>query len=92
MPLQRRAAQGFAGAAVEIDLIHKGIMTQILHTGDYGTRTRVEIDLIHKGIMTTGMMMFFCEVDLSVEIDLIHKGIMTPCQPIRRIPAKSLPG
>ena len=24
---QRRAAQGFAGAAVEIDLIHKGIMT-----------------------------------------------------------------
>ena len=27
MPLQRRAAQGFAGAAVEIDLIHKGIMT-----------------------------------------------------------------
>ena len=28
MPLQRRAAQGFAGAAVEIDLIHKGIMTR----------------------------------------------------------------
>ena len=27
MPLQRRAAQGFAGAAVEIDLIHKGIKT-----------------------------------------------------------------
>ena len=30
MPLQRRAAQGFAGAAVEIDLIHKGIMTASL--------------------------------------------------------------
>ncbi len=27
MPLQSRAAQGFAGAAVKIDLIHKGIMT-----------------------------------------------------------------
>ena len=27
MPLQSRAAQGFAGAAVEVDLIHKGIMT-----------------------------------------------------------------
>ena len=30
MPLQRRAAQGFAGAAVEIDLIHKGIMTKLI--------------------------------------------------------------
>ena len=27
MPLQSRAAQGFAGAAVKIDLIHKGIKT-----------------------------------------------------------------
>ena len=27
MPLQSRATQGFAGAAVKIDLIHKGIMT-----------------------------------------------------------------
>ena len=27
MPPQSRAAQGFAGGAVEIDLIHKGIMT-----------------------------------------------------------------
>ena len=26
MPPQSRAAQGFAGAAVKIDLIHKGIM------------------------------------------------------------------
>ena len=32
MPLQRRAAQGFAGAAVEIDLIHKGIMTLALRS------------------------------------------------------------
>ena len=35
MPLQSRATQGFAGAAVKIDLIHKGIMTSIvvhLHT------------------------------------------------------------
>ena len=32
MPLQRRAAQGFAGAAVEIDLIHKGIMTYTIVT------------------------------------------------------------
>ena len=29
MPLQSRAAQGFAGAAVEVDLIHKGIMTLV---------------------------------------------------------------
>ena len=28
MPLQSRAAQGFAGAAVKIDLIHKGIKTK----------------------------------------------------------------
>ena len=28
MPLQSRATQGFAGAAVKIDLIHKGIMTR----------------------------------------------------------------
>lgn len=28
MPPQSRAAQGFAGTAVEIDLIHKGIKTQ----------------------------------------------------------------
>ena len=28
MPPQTRAAQGFAGVAVEIDLTHKGIMTQ----------------------------------------------------------------
>ena len=27
MPLQSRATQGFAGAAVKIDLIHKGIKT-----------------------------------------------------------------
>ena len=31
MPPQSRAAQGFAGAAVEIDLIHKGIMTGLSH-------------------------------------------------------------
>ena len=28
MPLQSRAAQGFAGAAVKIDLILKGIKTE----------------------------------------------------------------
>ena len=28
MPPQRRTAQGFAGAAVKIDLIRKGIMTR----------------------------------------------------------------
>ena len=28
MPPQSRAAQGFAGVAVEIDLIHKGIKTR----------------------------------------------------------------
>lgn len=30
MPLQSRAAQGFAGVAVEIDLILKGIKTLLL--------------------------------------------------------------
>ena len=30
MPLQSRAAQGFAGAAVKIDLIHKGIKTLLV--------------------------------------------------------------
>ena len=34
MPLQSRATQGFAGAAVKIDLIHKGIKTM-----RYGSRS-----------------------------------------------------
>ena len=51
MPPQSRAAQGFAGVAVEIDLILKGIKTEIpfLLFLDYV----VEIDLILKGIKTT---------------------------------------
>ena len=52
MPLQRRAAQGFAGAAVEIDLIHKGIKTRKLRSAFCSTFSGVEIDLIHKGIKT----------------------------------------
>ena len=54
MPLQRRAAQGFAGAAVEIDLIHKGIMTTGMMMFFCEVDLSVEIDLIHKGIMTRG--------------------------------------
>ena len=51
MPLQSRAAQGFARDAVEIDLILKGIKTQI---SSFQLRIflRVEIDLILKGIKT----------------------------------------
>ena len=37
MPPQSRAAQGFAGAAVEIDLIRKGIMTSAKVTGHLPT-------------------------------------------------------
>ena len=37
MPPQRRTAQGFAGAAVEVDLIHKGIMTSAKVTGHLPT-------------------------------------------------------
>ena len=33
MPLQRRAAQGFAGAAVKIDLTLKGIKTRDAQDG-----------------------------------------------------------
>ena len=52
MPLQRRAAQGFAGAAVKIDLIHKGIKTQIYMEMYHLHTPYVKIDLIHKGIKT----------------------------------------
>ena len=52
MPLQRRAAQGFAGAAVEIDLIHKGIKTTGFAISNIDGFIIVEIDLIHKGIKT----------------------------------------
>ncbi len=52
MPPQSRTAQGFAGAAVEIDLIHKGIMT-IYGLKKFSHSSQVEIDLIRKGIMTS---------------------------------------
>ena len=52
MPPQSRAAQCFAGAAVEIDLICKGIMTQFLCLYNQRGNVTVEIDLICKGIMT----------------------------------------
>ncbi len=52
MPPQSRAAQGFAGAAVEIDLIRKGIMTCPARPSSRWTPPPVEIDLIRKGIMT----------------------------------------
>ena len=48
MPPQTRAAQGFAGVAVEIDLTHKGCLS-LKWSPDSGG---VEIDLTHKGIMT----------------------------------------
>ena len=52
MPLQSRAAQGFAGAAVKIDLIHKGIKTMGGNQDSSSSCFQVKIDLIHKGIKT----------------------------------------
>ena len=52
MPLQSRAAQGFAGAAVKIDLIHKGIKTSRYSPSSSLLQCSVKIDLIHKGIKT----------------------------------------
>ena len=40
MPPQSRAAQGFAGAAVEIDLIRKGIMTAFSSSSHHAKRSR----------------------------------------------------
>ena len=48
---QTRARRGFGRAAVEIDLIHKGIKTSLLRP-ILQTWYAVEIDLIHKGIKT----------------------------------------
>ena len=53
MPPQSRAAQCFAGAAVEIDLICKGIMTFQQYFSQMTLPQNVEIDLICKGIMTS---------------------------------------
>ena len=52
MPLQSRAAQGFAGVAVEIDLILKGIKTRDTIRIVKTLAFHVEIDLILKGIKT----------------------------------------
>ena len=51
MPPQSRAAQGFAGVAVEIDLILKGIKTKRGKSFKICCLL-VEIDLILKGIKT----------------------------------------
>ena len=52
MPLQSRAAQGFAGAAVKIDLTLKGIKTSARLLFPCKARP-VKIDLTLKGIKTT---------------------------------------
>ena len=51
---QTRARRGFGRAAVEIDLIHKGIKTDEKDYAVSPSCGRVEIDLIHKGIKTSG--------------------------------------
>ena len=48
MPPQSRAAQGFAGTAVEIDLIHKGIKTRPCRYRTASTNKGVETDLTLK--------------------------------------------
>ena len=74
---QTRARRGFGRAAVEIDLIHKGIKTVTTLSGKIVTLP-VEIDLIHKGIKTLCVEHLRCSVHyVRVEIDLIHKGIKT---------------
>ena len=78
MPPQSRAAQGFAGVAVEIDLIHKGIKTsKSTSSMRKMPPCRVEIDLIHKGIKTVVPSAPARLHGTGVEIDLIHKGIKT---------------
>ena len=52
MPPQSRAAQCFAGGAVEIDLILKGIKTRVIKGHIVRRIKGVEIDLILKGIKT----------------------------------------
>ena len=50
MPLQSRAAQGFAGAAVKIDLTLKGIKTQHPAQQHNVDHIVVKTDLIQKGL------------------------------------------
>ena len=52
MPPQSRAAHGFAGTAVKIDLIRKGLMTSVSESLFQEFELLVKIDLIRKGIMT----------------------------------------
>ena len=53
MPPQSRTTQGFAGVAVEIDLILKGIKTSPRRRAfAVAAAHKVEIDLILKGIKT----------------------------------------
>ena len=56
MPLQSRAAQGFARDAVEIDLILKGIKTMTFSYLLMSNTRWVEIDLILKGIKTNAII------------------------------------
>ena len=56
MPPQSRAAQGFAGAAVEIDLTLKGIKTKV-GNGEQDNASG-GIDLNRKGIMTGFIHLF----------------------------------
>ena len=73
---QTRARRGFGRAAVEIDLIHKGIKTKSVLLRESQVRVFVEIDLIHKGIKTVAVAVRVA-IGAVVEIDLIHKGIKT---------------
>ena len=63
MPPQSRAAQGFAGVAVEIDLILKGIKTMVAMSPANSEMSTVEIDLILKGIKTVETVIRFIVKD-----------------------------
>ena len=87
MPPQSRTTQGFAGVAVEIDLILKGIKTSACVRVVAAVRPKVEIDLILKGIKTIRKNLRFRLAFLCVEIDLILKGIKTISRRSVSIPA-----
>ena len=76
MPLQSRAAQGFAGAAVKIDLTLKGIKTP-LSLRSFASVMRVKIDLTLKGIKTGSTAQANASPPFCVKIDLTLKGIKT---------------
>ena len=78
MPPQSRTTQGFAGAAVEIDLIRKGIMTWCCAAAASWSSTacggnRPDSQRDYDSTYTDSVQ----DSGPLVEIDLIRKGIMT---------------